>query len=813
MSEPDRSRAPDSLDPSDEVNLSDLGTALWRGRWLIALVTLAAILVGGAVAWLQPRVYESTALVRIVPEEKGFDLGASSSNSMKLLLGLENTGDLVTAVGILESRRIAESVMDSLALHVVLREPARPRDQVVRVHEAPRVNRKTTLDLRHVGSGNYSLSIRGAAAAAPDRVEVGAPFRVGDLVVEINPDLRVNPPSRIRLELQPYQKAVRRLQDRLSVTQPGAGSQLVRLRYRHPDSMLVAAVPNLAAARFIEYKNRTSSADSRSILGFLQEQSVGYQQDLRLAENRLQGFLESARIIEPKTQAEEQAKRLAELQAEREALETEREALAALLRQIEATSSASDGPSPYRQLIAFPSFLTNSMVQNILHSIITLENERSELLVRRMETNTDVVGRTRRIGELETELHNIARNYLADQNLRIAALTSTLGRFAASLAELPSQEVELRRLARQTELLEEVYTMIELKRKEEEIRAAAQLANVQVVDTALIPDEAEYPKPWLYMAFSGLLGLFIGSGSAVLRSRANPTVNTRQDVYAATAGLPVLAAIDLSGRARRDTQWSHRPPSNGAPGNAKLDMGKPGTSHRGPVRINAIWPSRRADSGADQVRIAPLISLVDPADRLADSYRSLRTNMGIVDTPGTGRVLMLTGADAGDDSAVTAANLAIAYAQQGTRVVLVDADLRTGSLHSLFDVSKEPGLTDVLMAPATLAAVVQELTVGSGGAPLHLLTSGEVKQNPADVVGSGAMRTLIAELRERYEEVIITAPPVNSAPDAALLARFADRTLLVVTTGATTRPSLETAARQLQQLRAPVEGIVMNGIA
>jgi tyrosine-protein kinase Etk/Wzc len=430
-----------------------------------------------------------------------------------------------------------------------------------------------------------------------------------------------------------------------------------------------------------------------------------------------------------------------------------------------------------------------------------LENERSELLVRRTESNLDVAGMTRRIQELETELHRIARNYLADTELRLAALNTSLARFAGSVAELPAREVELRRLARQTELLEEVYQMIELKLKEEEIRAAAQLANVQVVDTAVIPDEAEYPKPWLYLVLSGVFGLFAGSGAAVLRSRTNPTVNTREDVFSATAGLPVLAAIDLSrhvGIGGNGTRTLLRRSGNG-----------PGDS----VRIGAVWPSGRPFAGASPPRPTPLISLVDPADRLADSYRALRTNMGSVNATDTGQVLVLAGADAGDDSAVTAANLAIAYAQQGTRVALVDADLRTGSLHALFGVAKEPGLADTLGSPDSLSDVVQEISVGGAGTPLHLLCSGTLKHNAADAVGSLAMRTLLARLREQYEQVIVTAPPVNTAPDAALLSQSANRALLVVTAGATRRPSLEAAARQLQHLRVPVEGVVMNGFA
>jgi polysaccharide biosynthesis transport protein len=799
MSELSRQPPQSSFDEPDEVDLHDLGSALWRGRWLVAAFTVAALGIGMLVVWLQPPVYESQAMVRVVPEEKGFDLGASSSSSMRLLLGLENSGDLQTSVGILESRRIAEAIMDSLALHVVLRSPATPRDRVLQVIEAPRTTRKATVDLRRVSGSSYSITSSGLPAANREVVPIGEPVRVGGLVLRLNPELRHNPPERIRLQLRPYQRTVRRLQRRLAVTQPAAGSQLVKLRYRHQDSLLVAAVPNIAAERFIEYKNLTSSSESYSILGFLQEQATEYRQDLRESEERLQVFLEQAQVIEPRTEAEEQARRLAVLQAERESLQTERETLAALLRQIEATPRSADQPSPYRQLVAFPSFLANSMVQYILQSIIALENERSALLIRRLERDPDVAGQTARIQELEQQLHQVARNYLNDRDRRLAALDVNLGRFAGQVARLPAREVELRRLMRETELLEEVYQMIETKLKEEEIRAAAQLANIQIVDHAVIPDEPEFPKPWLYLTLSGILGLFVGSGVAVVRARANATVDSRGDVFAATAGLPVLAAINLSPQLTADRN-----------GRRKL-LPAVIEGRNLPVRVGAVWPSRRPGADTGKASTTPLISFVDPADRLGDSYRELRTNVGAPGGAGEARVLVLAGADHGDDSALTAANLAIAYAQQGTRVLLIDADLRAGSLHTLFEVSKEPGLSDALLSPDSLPELVRELAVGGSGTPLHLLCSGSPKQNPADLVGSEAMRSLASQVRGSYEQVIIATPPVNAAPDASLLARLADRALLVVTARTTTRTALASATRQLQHLRAPVEGVVVNG--
>lgn len=796
MPQPGSDVPPYDLDARDEVDLQRIWQTLVRGRWLILAAALVGLALGALASRVVPPVYESAALLRIVPEDRGFDLGPA--NSMRLLLGLEGSGDIQTAIGILQSRRIAEAVVDSLALHVRLREPGRPRDEVVRVLEAPRTTQRLRYVLRLQPDGTYRIAApRGAAGQGP--IEVGRTAHVGGLVLQLDPALRAALPKRIVLDVQPFPKAIDALQKRLAVSQPYSGSQLVRLNYRHADPALVAAVPNLVAENFIAYKHSTASSESRSMVAFLREQARQYQADLRAAEDRLQAHLERTQIIEPRTQAEVQARRLAELQAERESLRSESEGLRALLRQIEATPTAPDAPSPYRQLVAFPSFLTNDVVHSTLQTIMLLENERAELLVRRTESNRDVHGLTTRIRELELQLYAMARNYLNDVERRLALLDATLARFADQVARLPAREVELRRLTREATLLEEVNQLIETRLKEEEIRAAAQLADVQVVDPAPLPFEPEFPKLWMTLLLGGLLGTMVGAGTAVARAHGRSTIRTRADVTAATAGLPVLAAIDLPHVLRH--------PAHGGP-RATAVVNGDGNGRR--PRWIARWPEWRPSAGV-ATPVPPLLSTPGNEDRLGDAYRALRTNLGLGGQ--RGGVLLIAGSDADDGAALTAANLAIAYAQQGTPTVLIDANLRSGALHALLGVERRPGLAEALLEPARLSEVLQTVELPNSRLPLDFVATGTAAQNPADAFSSPAMGALLKRLRENHPAVILAAPPINAAPDASVLAPLVDRTLLVVTAEVTERSAVEEAIRQLRHLQAPVGGVVVNGRA
>jgi capsular exopolysaccharide synthesis family protein len=179
---------------------------------------------------------------------------------------------------------------------------------------------------------------------------------------------------------------------------------------------------------------------------------------------------------------------------------------------------------------------------------------------------------------------------------------------------------------------------------------------------------------------------------------------------------------------------------------------------------------------------------------------------------GPPQVLVVTSAVAGEGKSTSAGNLAITMAQQGSRTLLVDADLRRGTLSEVFRVPRNPGLTEVLVLGSDLAATVHEVPLDASARPLHLLTAGVFPPNPAELVGSERMRQLVAALRTRYDVVIFDAPPINLVTDAALLGKFADSTLLVARAGVTSRPALHRAAAQLQGLRVSLAGVVLNDI-
>jgi capsular exopolysaccharide synthesis family protein len=203
-----------------------------------------------------------------------------------------------------------------------------------------------------------------------------------------------------------------------------------------------------------------------------------------------------------------------------------------------------------------------------------------------------------------------------------------------------------------------------------------------------------------------------------------------------------------------------------------------------------------------------LASVHRPASGEAEAARSLRTSL-YFSTKGTvHKVIQVTSPNMGDGKTTIAANLAVAIAQSGKRVVLVDGDMRRPRVHTLFGVSPEVGLSSVVVGEAPLARAL----VDSGIDRLVLLPCGPRPENPAELLTQPPFERVLAELREQFDFVIVDTPPLLAVTDPAVVVSRADGVLLVVRLSKNGRPAAERAREVLYALQANCLGIVVNGV-
>jgi capsular exopolysaccharide synthesis family protein len=200
-----------------------------------------------------------------------------------------------------------------------------------------------------------------------------------------------------------------------------------------------------------------------------------------------------------------------------------------------------------------------------------------------------------------------------------------------------------------------------------------------------------------------------------------------------------------------------------------------------------------------------LITLSDPRSPVSEAYRTLRTNLSFSGLDKPIKTLVVTSPAPDEGKSTTVANLAVTMAQGGRSTILVDCDLRRPTLHSLFDLSSEPGLTNLVLKESETPALQN-----TGVEGLQFLASGPLPPNPADMLGSKRLDEIIAMLGESAEIILFDAPPVIAVTDATVLGAKVDGVLLVVSAGKTRRDHAERAKEMLEKANVRIVGAALT---
>ena len=274
---------------------------------------------------------------------------------------------------------------------------------------------------------------------------------------------------------------------------------------------------------------------------------------------------------------------------------------------------------------------------------------------------------------------------------------------------------------------------------------------VSIVAPAELPRSPSAPLPMINLAAGVALGLLCGAGIAIARAQLDRSVKDSEQA-AELAGAPVIGTL------LRDTN----------------------------LRTRCIAS--------------------DSNDRSAEAYRRLQTNLQFLDVDQPPRILMITSAVPAEGKTTVAANLALALADSGQRVVIVEADMRRPRATSYLGLIGDVGLTNVLVGRAELEDVLQPY----GDGALMVLAAGPAAPNPAQLLASGSMAALLEKLRASYDYVIVDAPPLLPVADSTGLAVLTDGALLVVRHGSTTTEQVRQARATLDRVGATTFGVVLN---
>lgn len=294
----------------------------------------------------------------------------------------------------------------------------------------------------------------------------------------------------------------------------------------------------------------------------------------------------------------------------------------------------------------------------------------------------------------------------------------------------------------------------------EELETASDGSESQIKANVTNPPEYN-PNPvrpnWvLNLLAGGLIGLLLGLALAIARELLDRTVRTAEHIAEVTDA-PVLASIGFD----------------------------------------------------NEIRSAPLLTDLGGFAARTEAFRLLRTNLQFIDLDQRARVLVVTSAVPGEGKTMTSTNLAVALAQTGRTVLIIDADLRRPRVASTLGVDPAIGLTTALVGKARIEDAIQ-VHEPSG---LHVLASGAKPPNPTEILQSRVTHDLIRRLRQSYDMIIIDAPPLLPVADASVLATLSDGAILVVRHGQTTRDQVTEAVNRVAQVGGRLSGVVVNMVA
>jgi tyrosine-protein kinase Etk/Wzc len=773
----------------DPATVAGLWSLVRRHRWTVAAGVVTMVVLVGLFTFLIPPRWEAVAAVRL--EETKVDLP-------DLVTRVGQDREVSTEQEALESRRLAEATMDSLSLRAVTKPVRTPRASLFSaIKVAPADD-----------SGLYTFTLRASDKTYvvhdedTDKdigaVKAGGAISLPGVTATLAPTVSEN---EFTLAVNGRDVTADAFGKALKVDRPDRDANVLTLTYRGTDRNLVRDVPNVLAGLFIADRDSQHKVEARSTAKVLAQQLDSVSRQLTASESELETFREQNGIVSLPDEATSDVTHLAELQADRNTVGAERDALSSLMADVTAQAARQrpDQPSPYRRLIAFPTLLKNNTASELLASLATVEDERTALLTRRTAKDPDVLTLSTRIDQIDQQLKSIGQTYLQGLNNQVAADDSVLRTSTAKMRSIPSKEIQLARLSRQPKVLEDIYTTLQTRLKEAQVAGAVVDPSVYVMDPAVTPHKPVMPRPLLYMAASVMLGFMLGIGLALASESRDHTIHTRADVLAAT-GSPVLGLIP---RINLGDEFMSR---------LRLaeDLGPPGTGGRrrltGKRRSSFTGPHSNGN-GSDSVLVT------DPSARnaVAEAYSTLQTNLAFIHPGGELKTIVFTSPLSGDGKTTSATNLAVTLVQRGHSVLLVDADMRRGVINRVFGSNREPGLSDILQGTTSLEAALRRVDLGRAGS-LHYLTTGALPHNPASLIDSPAMRTLMERLKQHYDTIILDSPPINVVTDAALLGSHADGVVVVVRSGVTAVQALMFAMEQLRHVRAPVLGAVLNDI-
>jgi exopolysaccharide transport family protein len=558
-----------------------------------------------------------------------------------------------------------------------------------------------------------------------------------------------------------------------------SNTRIIEIRFRSPDKNLAARAVNALATTYVEQNFKTRFESTMQASDWLSKQLVDLQIKVETSQEKLVQYQKEHEILGTDEKQNITTAKLDELNRELTTAESVRMEKESIYHLVQSGDPDSISAAATADGAAKGSSGNSTLLEKLREQEAELRIQVAQLSTQFGPSYPKLAQLSSQLKEVETEIQAEMRkvaarlrgDYLAAVQ-RESMLHSALEKQKQEANKLNESAIEYSLLKRDVDSNRTLYEGLLERLKEAGVTAGLRSNNFRIVDVARVPTSPSGPNIPSNLGFALALGLSTGIGLAFLLENMDNTVRTPEQAQTISA-LPSLGMIPLGSRRSKEVG-----------GSRKL----------------ALASSKEA---------VELVTQSRPRSQMAESYRALRTSLLLTFVGGPPKVILITSALPEEGKTTTSVNSAIVLAQKGIRVLLIDADLRRPSIHKTLGMGPKIGLSNVLTGNATLEQAIIPSTVLPN---LFILPAGTPPPNPAELLASVQMKTVLEELREQYDHIVIDTPPTLSVTDAVVMSTSADAVVLVIRSGQTTKPALRRARDILIQVNARVCGVLLNAV-
>lgn len=583
------------------------------------------------------------------------------------------------------------------------------------------------------------------------------------------------------------------LQSMMTV-EPVKDSRLVNIHVDSADPHRAQLYANAIAKAYVDKNLESMLETTIDAVSWLSEQLDSANQKLSSAEDAIREYKKTNGILTISLEDRQNiltaqmtaaATNLTQAKADRIAIQARKNSIAQLMN-IEDPMA-----------IPLDAINTNSLIQQLKQSYGTLRQQYDELSERYGDNFPAMVELKAKLNRIKNDVGREVTNILRAVDAELSAALATEAGLKKTLDELRNQALELSqkefaysRLVRQKDNQEKTYHLLHGRNMEADLSRLLKVNNVHILDPALLPELPIKPRLKLNLALAMVIGLLMGLGMALLVEFADRTVKTQEDIEdLKIAFLGIVPSIDSS---------------SANPGSYNY-VAQTGKRSRIKKKKEKVVPK-----GEDATTPINYDTFVhdNPKSQVAESCRSIRTNLLFMSADHPAKRILVTSPSPQEGKTTFAVNLAIVMAQSGSKVLLVDTDMRRPRIHKSFDIRPRTGISTLTLGESTREESVIRTRIPN----LDILTCGPIPPNPSELIHTDRFAAVVDELSNHYDRVIFDSPPVAVVTDAAILSKMVDGTVLIIKSLQTTKDSAKHAVGVLSDIGANILGAVLNDL-